>query len=408
MSSDRPAHSPLGASSAERWMRCPGSVALIKELAIAETSDEPDYRANGTAAHEAIAVCLQGGVDAWEVVGRKMTNGVVCDVEMADAIQVFLTAVREPVGEPNWCEVKQTYIEHGFDAPDFHPDFFGTTDHAVVWCEPFDAARDAVDVDYGAGIINLDVDDYKHGEGVAVEVEWNPQVMYYAYGILVHHPEINGRVRMRVIQPRIPYLDAIRTFELSAEEVRRWAEWTLAPAMVRTQMDHTLDAGPHCRFCPAKLVCPLLTSLFRAAATHDPKEIILLEDASIGQSYQFVPAVKSYLKALEEEAYARLNRGGEIDGIKLVHKKANRVWKSGADKVMIDRFGDEVLTKPEVKSPAELEKLGPDAKTLVKEWAYTPSSGLTVALADDRRVAVKVQTTTEIFAGAVAALSQEE
>lgn len=389
---DRPAHSPLGASSAERWMRCPGSVALIKELAITETSDEPDYRANGTAAHEAIAVCLQDGMDAWEVVGRKMTNGVVCDVEMADAIQVFLTAVREP--RPS---VIKEYVEHGFDAPAFHPDFFGTTDHAVVWSQ-----------DAHGTYFNLDVDDYKHGEGVAVEVEWNPQVMYYAYGILVHHPEINGKVRMRIIQPRIPYLDAIRTFELDAQIVRNWAEGTLAPAMVRTQMDHMLDAGPHCRFCPAKLVCPLLTSLFRAAATHDPKEIILLEDASIGQSYQFVPAVKSYLKALEEEAYARLNRGGEIDGIKLVHKKANRVWKSGADKVMIDRFGDEVLTKPEVKSPAELEKLGPDAKTLVKEWAYTPESGLTVALADDRRVAVKVQTTTEIFAGAVAALSQEE
>lgn len=34
----RPAHSPLGASSAERWMNCPGSVALLKDLKM-ETTD---------------------------------------------------------------------------------------------------------------------------------------------------------------------------------------------------------------------------------------------------------------------------------------------------------------------------------------------------------------------------------
>ncbi|MBO8865195.1 DUF2800 domain-containing protein, partial [Staphylococcus aureus] len=29
---NKPLHSPLGASSADRWIHCPGSVALIKAL----------------------------------------------------------------------------------------------------------------------------------------------------------------------------------------------------------------------------------------------------------------------------------------------------------------------------------------------------------------------------------------
>ena len=36
-------HSPLGASGAERWMNCPGSVNLIKSMVLPE-SDEEDYQ----------------------------------------------------------------------------------------------------------------------------------------------------------------------------------------------------------------------------------------------------------------------------------------------------------------------------------------------------------------------------
>lgn len=398
MENERPAHSPLGASSAERWMNCPGSVALIKELAIPETTDEPDYRANGTAAHEALAKCLTEGLDAWEVVGQVMSNGVKVDVEIADGIQVFIDTVR-----PSFEHAEHVLIEQSISAS-IHPDFYGTVDCGVV-------CRATLKDRYGDVVeefIDLDVSDYKHGEGVAVDVEWNPQVLYYAYGILVQHPEINGKVTMRIIQPRIPYLDAVREFVLDADIVRQWAEGTLAPAMVRTSMDHSLDAGPHCRFCPAKLVCPLLTSLFKAAATHNPKEVVTLEDASLGMSYQSVPAVKHYLKALEDETFRRLNLGAEVPGTKLVHKKANRVWKPGAAALFIERIGEEALTKPELKSPTAIEDLGPAMKTLVKEWAYTPESGLTVALESDRRVGVKVQTTKELFSGAVAALNQGE
>src|ERR1700737_4068962 len=44
-----PEHSPLGASSAERWMNCSGSVALIAALKTggAPEEAEPDYRTDG-------------------------------------------------------------------------------------------------------------------------------------------------------------------------------------------------------------------------------------------------------------------------------------------------------------------------------------------------------------------------
>src|SRR6202789_4739697 len=90
---NRPAHSPLGASAAERWMNCAGSVALIKQLNIQEDTDEPEYRGLGIAAHEAAAHCLKNGMDAWEVMGEKFHNYEV-DQNMAQAIQVYIDVVR--------------------------------------------------------------------------------------------------------------------------------------------------------------------------------------------------------------------------------------------------------------------------------------------------------------------------
>ena len=123
------------------------------------------------------------------------------------------------------------------------------------------------------------------------------------------------------------------------------------------------------------------------------------DEAAIARQYPLLEAVKHYIRALEGDAFRRLNLGAEITGLKLVHKKANRVWSTGAEAKLKAALGEDVFTMPELKSPAEVEKLGVAAKPLVKELAYTPDSGLTVAFADDTRVAVKVKTASERFPG---------
>src|ERR1700731_3319830 len=137
-----PTHSPLGASSAERWMNCPGSVALIKKVGL-DTTEEPDYRREGTAAHEALAHCLRQGLDAWEVVGQKFYETEVT-AEMADAIQVFIDTVRPLAAAPN----ATTLIEQRISSP-AHPLFYGTVDHAVI----ADSLLAVSDFKYGQGVI---------------------------------------------------------------------------------------------------------------------------------------------------------------------------------------------------------------------------------------------------------------
>ena len=389
-------HSPLGASGAERWMNCAGSVALIKQLALPE-SDEVDYRDEGTAAHDLAAECLQTGVDAWEFAGTKREKGIEATPEMVENVQEYVDFCRAFMTDREGRQVGKTFIERRVHQPEFHKDFYGTVDFAALAFEE------------EVGGIVLDVNDFKYGIGVVVEVEWNPQTMYYAYGILIDHPEV-VKVRMRICQPRAFHPDgSVREFEIDADTLRRWATGTLRPAMVRTETETDFDAGSWCRFCPAKLVCPVLTSLFKAACTADPKKVVEEDNAALGRAYQYIAPVKSYLKALEDEAFRRRSLGQDVPGTKLVHKKANRVFKPGAIEVLTEQLGPEaVLSAPTAKSPAQIEALGAKEKALVREWAYTPESGLTLALDSDKRAEVIVRTGTDTFGDAVNNLEDEQ
>lgn len=391
-------HSKLGASGAERWMECPGSVALLAELKLPET-DEPSWTREGTALHEASEHCLRTGVDTWEILGQTF-NETVLDQPMCDAIQIYVDTCRKDMDTAAYY-----FIETALSSPQTHPDMFGMLDFAAI----FGTAPK-----HGEFVIPdlVVVTDLKGGEGIVVEPDDNPQLKYYAFMLIDKNPHWvdETRVLLRIVQPRAFHMDGgVREWETTVGEIREWVHDTLVPAMARTEYDNTLDPGPWCRFCAAKLVCPMLTSLFRAAAVANPKEVVNYSDASIARSYQYTQAVKFYLKALEEETYRRLNAGVEMTGaVKLVNKKANRVFKDGAEAIFREKLGGEALTTTHLKSPAELEKVSPAAKELVKEWAYMPTTGTTVAMWDDPRREVKVKSSTEAFGAALAQLENTE
>lgn len=365
------AHSELGASGAERWMNCPGSVQLIKSLDLPETED-PDYRKNGTAAHALAALCLNDASDTWEHVGEKF-EGVECDDEIANAVQVYLDECRK-FTHLDWA------CEQSIAAPDFHPQFFGTLDFRAI-----------------DGTL-LRIRDYKHGEGIIVEAEDNPQLKYYAYGELRKFSQITD-VEIGIVQPRGFHPDgAIRTWKISADDLRAWASDVLLPAMERAYLETDFSPGGHCRFCPAKLVCPVVKSIFGAVINTDPKEIVKWSDAEADRNYPYLAVAKMFIKSAEADMLARLMRNTEMTNAYLCNKKSNRIWKPEAEKVLINTFGSEAYTKRELKTPAQLEKLPGAAKT-VNEYAYKPDVGLTVAPKGDKRAKVTLKTVRETFPG---------
>lgn len=384
-----PEHSPLGASSFSRWSKCPGSVALIEALQAGGQGgddDEPDWTRDGTQAHALAAHCLENDIpEAWQA----LVNYPDLTADMMQAVQVYLDFVRS-------LPSRLRFIEHKMHRPEFHPSAFGTGDYISVHC------LDEV----------IDFVDYKHGQGVLVDVEDNGQLKYYVYlfiGENVEEYPDTTRVRLHIVQPRANHPDGpIRTWETTAFEIRDWAQNVLRPAMDRVATDRYLEVGEHCRFCPAlkALVCPVhavnADALHRKLANHDPeKRLQLLDDEALGDWYSKSQLMKMYIRKIEEETYKRVMAGAKVPGAKAVKKITDRVWKAEAPVEVT--FGKEAWQPPKLRSPAQVKDL-PGGKEFIAEWAYQPDAGLTVAPASDRRAEQIVQTDAQKYAGILANL----
>ena len=381
-------HSPLGASGASRWMACPGSVALRVALEPSEKSEDepPAYTTDGTTAHAGAAWCLENDADTWEIIGQTF-EGHEFTLDMAKAVQVYLDAVRDDI-RPTSLAVFEKWVSDDL----LHADFGGTTDCGVV--------NDSL----------LTVSDYKNGVGVVVEIRRNPQIMYYAYGLIrkLNDPAITT-VRLRVVQPNAFHPQGpVREWNCTVEELTEWAELELLPAMRRTEVDQSLEPGSHCRFCPARIVCPAMSGMWGAFAGASAGDAPALSDAELGRQYQLTEAVMIYKKALGDEVYRRLLHGKEVPFVQLEEKTADRAWKDGAEDRFKAEYGDKAYSNPKLLSPAQMEKVDPAAKPLVKEWAYQPKSGYTVGLiGKTKKRPVQVRTATEVFKAALEELLQE-
>jgi hypothetical protein len=367
-------------------MNCSGSVHLSAALAgDASLIEEPDYQAQGTAAHELAAECLEDGSEVWEK-ADEIYNGLVANTLDLTAVQTYLDHCRTFMVPGTATYIETMIGREAGRRP--HPDFYGTVDFGAVseWA--------------------IDIVDYKNGAGVFVEVEDNPQFMYYAFGFLQELQresfpegiEKDFPVNIHVVQPRIEWMEPIRTWSTTAGYILKWAYETLIPRMSEVHKENEFSAGEWCRFCPAKLACPLLKGMMHAAATTNPAWIKDAPADVLGQEYLQISIVKMYLKAVEDEAYSRLMAGRTVTGLKLVDKRANRIWKEDAIENLKLSFGSAIYNPPTLKSPPEMEKLGPDAKKLVSEFAYSPHTGYTVDLASSRKPAVNVKTPAETFA----------
>lgn len=355
-------------------MNCSGSVALIHALKTGEGAEEeePDYRRDGVEAHALAAHCLEHEVDAWEAPVEGFPS---LTADMMAAVQVYLDFCRSLPG-------RYRYIETKVHRPEFHPLFFGTLDFAAV-----QVSEDAADFV-----------DYKHGIGVLVEVEANPQLQYYAYGFIGENREEypdEMTVRLHVCQPRAEHAGGpIRSWETRAGSIRRWANEILRPAMQRVQTERFLSVGEWCRFCPAKLICPAMTSLADEFTFHREAPLQQMPASLVGNLYEKAQVLKMLLKAVEQETERRVLAGEAVPGVKAVARRADRVFKD--DTPLEAKFGDDAWEPRKLRSPAQVEKL-PNGKEFVAEFAFKPDTGLTVALETDRRTAAVVKTTEEKY-----------
>ena len=371
------AHAKLGASSASRWLNCPGSIRMGQNTVERRTSK---FASQGTAAHELGELCLETGKNAKDFKGRKLeADGLtfIVDDDMIDAVQVYVDHVRKVAGD------NQIDIEVRFDLSWLHPNMFGTNDACVA-------------EEFG----DLHVFDYKHGAGVPVDVTNNSQLLYYGIGRAYDKDRKEWgdfeNVHLHIVQPRCFHPDGVvRTWTVPMSYLKEFADVLKRGAVATEAPDAPLSAGDHCRWCSAAGFCPELARQTQAVARAEfgspMPEVEKLTTEQISKIVQSESMIKGFLEEVREYALHLKLQGKDLPGLKLVRKRSSREWR---DEEFVKRslgkaFPMEKVFNMKMKTVAQMEKSV--GKEGVKDLFLKVDGDLTVAKTSDRRKAVDLE-----------------
>ncbi len=393
-------HSPLGGSAAHRFMNCEGSFLLQRELIEAGELEniESEYAKLGTAAHELGAKAIATETEPYEFLGEEF-NGYLAGWPggiSLDAVQIYFSECMGILARRK--EQGHMLLEDTIHLPLVHPLLRGTVDFGF-WS-------------MSDGIF---LRDYKNGEGIGVSAPGNKQLLYYGYLMILkilsdgHELPREMPVSLGIVQPNFyGIFEAPDIWETCVGFVLDWGQNELLPRM-KTLTDtpregwfdeEIFNPGEHCQFCPVLLECPKMQQAFVDYANADEEFIAMLSDADLDRFYGMREQARRFMKVLETTVHHRLVGGSKITNAKLVEKRVARVWKPGAAAALQAAFGEKAFTVPEVKSPAQVEKLSSRGKELALEYGYKPeSAGLSVAPLSDPRPEAKPKTNAEVFKG---------
>lgn len=216
-------HSPLGPSSAERWLACPGSIG----------GNQTEYAAEGTAAHS---------LSEWARQGKPLAGfrGKILQVgefqfkvgkALIEGVQRFIDDIAVEDPGPVLVEERVSYEELVANG-------FGTLDHGRL--------RDGL----------TRIKDFKFGKGVVVAAKENPQLMLYALGVYFKYRWIYDfdKFVLSICQPRVHHFDE---WEISLGQLLQWGYDVVRPGALRVHPEAARKAGPWCKFCGHKNDCPV-------------------------------------------------------------------------------------------------------------------------------------------------------
>lgn len=330
-------HARLNPSSAERWIHCPGSVALAEQCPPPGSSE---YADEGTKAHAIAEAKLRqiiGEITPKEL--EKIIRKHQPDGEMEEATDFYRDQVVEILASAG--KDAELMVEQRFSLNRWAPESFGTSDAVII----------------GDG--KIEVIDLKYGKGVRVSAKNNPQLRLYGAGAanLFEGMYDFDTVRMTIIQPR---LDHVSTEELSLEELMTWMKEVVKPA-AREAYDGTgeIDAGDWCRWCPAKAVCRKRAEKNLELAKMEFKSPDLLSPEEIGEVLRQADELSKWTSDVQAYALDQALAGEHFDGWKLVEGRSNRTITDqikAAELLKAAGFDEAILYKHELYGITQLEK----------------------------------------------------
>lgn len=362
-------HALIGGSSLSRAMQCPPSVRLTEHY-----DDESSiYAKEGTSAHLLLekkvkrryGIPFEESNEELEYYSEEME-------ETTDIALNFISEVYEKLAE----EGKHPFIasEVLVDFSDVVPEGSGSSDVVIV---------------YDGGIYVID---YKHGRGVEVSCENNPQLMIYAYGSMRMFEALYDTVdiNMVIIQPR---LNNISEWSCTKDELVDWAVNEVKPkTALAYEGKGEFKCGPWCKFCKARRDCRHRAEEMLKIEGYRVKDKALLTIEEIAEILGKIDDFISWGNDIKEFALTEALSGKQIPGFKLVEGRSNRRYTSEEDVVKaVEEAGLDPFEKKLLSITELTKRLGKKKFTeLVDKYVYKPAGKPTLVEETDKRPVINL------------------
>lgn len=354
-------HAILSPSAAHRWLHC--TPAPRVEAEFPETTSE--YAEEGRLAH---SVCELAAKKKFTVMNNRAYNSRLkklkadpkWDDEMLSTAATYVEHLTEHA--MRFEHAPYVALEVQVDITDYAPEAFGTCDCVMI------------------GGDELIITDYKHGKGVPVSAQDNPQMLLYALGALKLYRPIYGdmirRVSTYIDQPRLGSYDGA---SMTVEELLAWGESIKPKAAAAFMGTGEFAPGEWCRFCRAKAKCRARAN--QNTALEDFKDCIplgrsipmqaeydttgfkpsnCLTDEEIGALLVRAEGLVAWYNDLKEYALAACLNGKTIPGWKAVEGRSTRAWTdqdAALEALMAGGVEEAIIYDRVPKTLAQLEKV---------------------------------------------------
>ena len=344
-------HAKLSPSSSERWLTCPGSVAMIEEAFPKGLVDEGSvYAQEGTWAHsvaELYAKYRLGLISKREYTSDRKKMKLRIERDGFD----FDDMVRHAAG---YADLVEQIVDSAQDRKRVLSMFENRVHPSVP--EVWGTADCILVVDSELYVI-----DYKYGKGVQVAAEENPQLKLYALGAINLVDETMGdtlgeieTVHALIYQPRVSEDPEWHTYTRS--ELQLWQS-TYAVPQAQKALSGSGEVVPSesaCRWCPVAGMCRVRKEQL---IDRDFGQANLLSPEELAEAHDSLKEIEAWCTSVREVSLElAYHQGVEIPGYKVVRARASRkitdkpaaiekLTRAGYSRDKVSRTDTETLSK---------------------------------------------------------------
>jgi hypothetical protein len=385
-----PAHSRFGGSVAGRVLNCPASVGLVEKVP-EHLRRSSVYADRGSGMHSAIAHLLAENAHApvEGLTGKTFGNYVITSDDVATALAPAYAYVETLLDLPG----AEYFLEQRVAFPAI-AGTWGTLDLLVR------AGR------------TIHVTDFKFGVGVRVlaltpdgdEDVINAQLLFYAAAARHSLPKFFAGVEsitLTIVQPTSiePDAEMVSSVTVTHAELDAFvAAYGAACAQALSEAPR-LQRGAHCRFCPARPICPMHAGpLLDFAQFEVPTPPHMLADKgaylqALAAGLDLVDAVKDLRTALHNQAKFALEQGDNVPGYAL---SAGRAERHSRDEIVAQiallSLGfdhDDIIEAETMRTPKQLEiRARARGLEIPKDLIGSRRSGVSLVRSENVRVPV--------------------